>query len=72
MKKYEIYQHIGNLSRCNNGWVKELNLISWDNREPVYDLRIWNKDHTAYGAGLTITAGQMMTLKQILNEMTIF
>ena len=40
MKRYEIYKHIGNLSPLNNGWIKELNLISWDNKEPVYDLSL--------------------------------
>lgn len=46
MKNYVIYRHIGNLSKLNNGWVKELNFISWNNREPVYNIRTWNQDHT--------------------------
>ena len=72
MKKYKIYRHIGNLSQFNNGWIKELNFISWDDREPVYDIRTWNMEHTAYGKGETMTAGQMAVLKNMLNEMTIF
>ncbi len=72
MKRYEIYKHIGNLSPLNNGWIKELNLISWDNKEPVYDIRTWNSEHTEYGKGVTITAGQMVVLKNLLNEMSIF
>lgn len=72
MKKYKIYKHIGNISPLNNGWIKELNFISWDDREPVYDIRTWNIEHTEYGKGVTITAGQMAVLKNLLNEMTIF
>lgn len=72
MKKYKIYKHIGNLSQVNNGWIKELNLISWDDREPVYDIRTWNDGHTEYGKGVTITAGQMIILKTLLNEMEVF
>ena len=72
MKRYEIYKHIGNLSPLNNGWIKELNLISWDNKEPVYDIRTWNSEHTEYGKGVTITAGQMVVLKNLLNGMSIF
>lgn len=72
IKCYKIYKHIGNLSQANNGWIKELNLISWDNREPVYDIRTWNSEHTEYGKGVTITAGQMAVLKNLLNEMPIF
>lgn len=69
VKKYKIYKHIGNLSLLNNGWMKELNLISWNDSEPVYDIRTWN---TEYGKGVTITAGQMAILKTQLNEMATF
>lgn len=71
MKKYKIYKHIGKLSAFNNGWIKELNFISWDDREPVYDIRTWNAEHTEYGEGVTITAGQMAVLKHLLSEITV-
>lgn len=70
--KYTIYRHVGDISKPNNGWVKELNYISWDDREPVYDIRMWNENHTKYGRGVTVTAGQMVTLKQLLNEINVF
>ncbi len=38
---YEIIKEIGVLSESNKGWTKELNLISWNNREAKYDLRDW-------------------------------
>lgn len=72
MKKYVIYKHIGNLSKLNNGWVKELNLISWNDREPVYDIRTWNEGHTRYGKGITIMPKQMVELKKLLSEINIF
>ena len=56
----------------NNGWVKELNLISWSDREPVYDIRTCNEDHTKYGKGITITSKQMTVLKELLSEITVF
>ena len=37
--KYEIVKKIGVLSTSGSGWTKELNLISWNDREPKYDLR---------------------------------
>lgn len=49
MKRYEIYKHIGALSQSNNGWRKELNFISWEGKEPVYDIRTWNAEYTEYG-----------------------
>jgi len=72
MKKYRVYKHIGALSRPNNGWTKELNFISWEDREPVYDIRTWNAAHTEYGKGVTLTAGQMLALKALINETGIF
>ncbi len=72
MKKYTIYEHIGNLSYPNNGWTKELNFISWEDREPVYDIRTWNTDHTKYGQGVTITSGQMVVLKELLQKRNVF
>lgn len=65
-KKYEIYEHIGILSEPNNGWTKELNFISWNNREPVYDIRTWNEDHTKMGKGVTITVREMNKLKELM------
>lgn len=72
MKNYKIYRHIGDLSPANNGWTKELNFISWEDREPVYDIRTWNKSHTEYGKGVTITAGQMTVLRELLEKMKVF
>ena len=66
MKKYVIVEHIGNLSKPNNGWTKELNIISWSNREPVYDIKNWNSDHTEYGDRIPITSNQMALLKELL------
>lgn len=68
MKEYIIHKHIGNLSQINNGWIKELNFISWGNREPVYDIRTWDSQHTKYGNGVTLTVHQMEILKELLNE----
>lgn len=51
-QKYQIYKHTGNISKANNGWIKELNYISWDDREPVYDIRTRNENHTEYGKGV--------------------
>ncbi len=72
MKKYTIYKHIGNLSQLNNGWIKELNLISWNERELVYYIRTWNAEHTEYDKRVTITANQIIPLKALLNDIKIF
>lgn len=65
---FEIYKRIGAISNPNNGWTKELNYISWNSREPVYDLRTWNEDHTRMGKGITITPGELAVLKELLED----
>lgn len=70
--QFEIYEHVGKISEPNNGWTKELNYISWNNREPVYDIRTWNDDHTEYGKGVTITQGEMKKLRDLIVDTQIF
>lgn len=66
---YEVVEHIGILSEQKNGWKKELNLISWNGREPVYDIRTWNPDGSKMGKGVTISKEEMENLKALLKEM---
>ncbi len=65
--KYEIIKTIGILSKSSSGWTKELNLISWNDREPKFDLRDWSADHEKMGKGVTLTQGELMTLRELLN-----
>ena len=53
--KFEITERIGVLSENAKGWTKELNKVSWNEREPKYDLREWNPDHSRMGKGITLT-----------------
>lgn len=68
--KYEIIQTLGIISEGNTGWKKELNLISWNGREPKYDLRDWSEDHGKMGKGITFTQSELKALKEILINMT--
>lgn len=65
--KFEITERIGVLSENAKGWTKELNKVSWNGREPKYDLREWNPDHSRMGKGITLTDEEVETLKAILN-----
>lgn len=69
--KYEIVKQIGALSKTGSGWMKELNLISWNDREPKYDLRDWSADHEKMGKGVTLTRDELAALKQLLNGMDL-
>ena len=65
--KFEITERIGVLSENAKGWTKELNKVSWNEREPKYDLREWNPDQSRMGKGITLTDEEVETLKAILN-----
>ena len=69
--KYEITKQIGILSESAKGWTKELNLISWNDREPKYDLRDWAPEHEKMGKGTTLTVDELRELKDILNKMDL-
>ena len=48
---YEIVRHVGVISEGSGGWQKELNLISWNGKEPKYDIRDWGPEHKKMGKG---------------------
>jgi hypothetical protein len=69
--KYEIVKKIGVIAKAGSGWVKELNLIRWNDREPKYDLRDWSADGTKMGKGVTLTRDELLALRELLNTMEI-
>ena len=69
--KYEILKNIGILSKAESGWAKELNLISWNDREAKYDIREWSADHAKMGKGVTLSKAELMALKELLNHMEL-
>jgi len=68
--KYEIIETIAVLSEGNKGWKKELNLISWNDREPKYDIRDWSEDHTKMGKGVTLSTPELQILKESLAKLS--
>lgn len=69
--KYEIVRHIAVLAEGSKGWQKELNLISWNDREPKYDIREWAPEHAKMGKGVTLSQDEMVKLKEVLDGMEI-
>lgn len=66
--KFEIVEHIGVLSESAKGWKTELNLVSWNEREPKYDLRNWSENHERIGKGIALSKEEVLKLKEILND----
>ena len=69
--KFEIVQKLGTLSKTSKGWTKELNLISWSDREPKYDIREWSPDGQTMGKGVTLSREELIALKELLNKIEI-
>ncbi len=67
--KFEITKSIGVLGENAKGWTKELNLVSWNDREPKYDIREWSPEHDKMGKGVTLTEDEFLELKTIIGEM---
>lgn len=65
---FEITKNLGVLSTSPKGWTKELNLISWNGKEPKYDIRDWSPDHEKMGKGITLSEEELVELKRILNQ----
>ncbi|WP_455010839.1 YdbC family protein [Mogibacterium timidum] len=63
---YEIKEHIGIISENKNGWTKELNLVSWNDNDPKYDIRDWNPTHDKMSRGITLTEEEAYELSILL------
>jgi hypothetical protein len=68
---YQIEQELGVLSETSRGWTKELNLISWNGREPKYDIREWAPEHEKMGKGVTLSYEEVAELLRLLNGLEI-
>ena len=61
--QYEIVKEIAVLSTGDSGYTKEINLISWNGKEPKYDIRSFspNREKCGKGTGLrTSTRGSSL------------
>jgi hypothetical protein len=66
--KFEIIRKIGVLSKSTSGWEKQLNLISWNDRDPKYDIREWSPDGEKMGKGVTLSKEELVALKDLLEK----
>ncbi len=65
--KFEIKETIGIISEGSKGWTKELNLVSWNDKDPKYDLRDCGPEHEKMGKGITLNNEELKKLKELLD-----
>ena len=66
--KYEILDNVGVFFNSKNGWIKEINIISWNGAEGKVDIRSWSPDHSRMGKGISLTVEEFKALKELMNE----
>ncbi len=69
--KFEITQQLGEISESTKGWKKELNLVSWNDRSPKYDIREWSPEHDKMAKGLTFSKEEIIILRKLLNDLDL-
>lgn len=62
--KFEIRETIISVNDGDGAWNTELNLMSWNGREPKYDIRKWNSDHTKMGKGVSLSEDEAILFFQ--------
>ena len=67
--KYEITEHLGVISETARGWTREVNMISWNGREPKVDVRDWSPEHDKMSKGLTCTKEELQELAKIAEKL---
>ena len=69
--KFEIKETIGILSESPKGRKKELNLVSWNDKEAKYDIREWSPEHTKMGKGITLSKEEVDKLRDVLSGINL-
>jgi hypothetical protein len=69
--KFEIKETIGVLSESAKGWSKELNLVSWNDAAPKFDIREWSSEHDKMGKGVTLSKEEIVALRDLLNGLEL-
>ena len=69
--KYEILENVGTISSGSRSWNKELNFISWNDREPKFDIRDRSDDHSKMGKGVSLSKDELIALRDLLNSIKL-
>ena len=66
--KFKITKQIGVLSEGTRGWTKELNMVSWNDRDAKFDIRDWSPGHEKMGKGVTLTHEEAKLLCKLISQ----
>ena len=67
---WEVKRHLAVLSTNEkSGWVREVNIISWNGGPEKLDIRDWKPDHSKMSKGVTLTSDEARALHKTLDEL---
>lgn len=69
---YKVIKKFGTLGNTDGKYVKELRLVSWNDGDPMYDIRTWYTDKDGVekcGKGITFKADELIDLLKLLKQM---
>ncbi len=64
--RFDLMEHIGVLSMKDNGWTREVNLVSWNGNTAKVDIREWDPEHKRMTKGVTLFEDEAETLAKVL------
>lgn len=73
--EYEVKEHIDTIMVGFRGFSKEVSIVKWNDKNPVFDIRAWrvsDRDGLQYPLrGITFSKEEFIKLREILNSMLI-
>jgi hypothetical protein len=70
--KYEVIEECGSLPARSNGDVVKIRYISWNGRDPKYDIRVWSTDddgNERCGKGVGISGEELEGIYNIIGKL---
>jgi len=69
--RFEIVQNIAVLSTEKSGWTKEINLVSYNDAPPKFDIRSWDPNHEKMGKGITLSNEEVKILLDAMADVEL-
>lgn len=66
--KFEVTQRIAVLSTDRNGWKKEVNMVSFNDKPPILDIRKWSPNGRM-SKGIALKKEEVQALKEVLQTL---
>lgn len=69
---YQVLEDCGTVMERKGGYALKLRYMSWNGRDPVYDLRPWKESDTGEeicGKGITLSGEELEALGQVISAL---